>query len=284
MIVYEITKEYAPVFAEYVPGFILSKIGKPGFHTLGEVILAGDEHYTAGFLQFYDGSSKKSHEAVITYIFVPGDERGQANAWSLFMEMNRTLSALGIKKLTVSLNHVTVNELKPYFLKMGFKESKGKPPVVVATMGDLITDKLLSVPDSDAVMPLSKAPKTEVTRVLQAFGAKQLKAIGIDSDINSDDYSFKLSMMYHSGDSDGLLLMTKRPDGGFALKFCRCMGSDVQKGIIMMLAATAKTVKQSHLSDAFCYITCYSDQTMSAIKAMNADANMKPVWQGERKL
>ena len=283
MIVYEITKEYAPAFAYYVPKFILRKIGKPGYHSLGEVVLAGEEHYSAGFLQFYDGSAKKSHEAVLTYLYIPKEERGEANAWSLFMEMERKLKALGVKKLTVNLNHLIVDELQPFLVKMGFRESTDKPALITAPVSELTTEKLLSLPDSDAVVPLGQVSKTEVARVMQALGTKKLQAMGIDSDIHADDYSSRLSMMYHAGDSDGLLLVANRPDGGFSLKLCRCAGRNVQKGMLTMLSAAAKVIKQRQLDDAICYITCYNENTLTAIRAINSDADLKPVWQGEKR-
>ncbi|MCR4797538.1 MAG: hypothetical protein K5853_03720 [Lachnospiraceae bacterium] len=61
MLVYEIKKELAPVFSGIVPEHVLRMVGKPGYHSLGEIFTTGDEDYPSAFLQYYDGSVKKSH-------------------------------------------------------------------------------------------------------------------------------------------------------------------------------------------------------------------------------
>ena len=62
MRVFDITKEYAPAFADFIPDYVLAQIGVEGFHTIGEVATDGSDHYAAGLLQYYDGNfSDKMH-------------------------------------------------------------------------------------------------------------------------------------------------------------------------------------------------------------------------------
>jgi hypothetical protein len=254
----------------------------PGYHTLGEVVLAAGEYYPAGFLQVYDGTLKKSHEATITYLYVPEDERGQNNAWSLLMEMERRLRSLGVEKITVNLNDAFIDSLKPYFKKMGFYECINKPKLIMAPFGKLTGDKLLSMPDSSKVKAFSEEPKSELIRAMHLLSGSTLSGTGIDPDINADDYSMKISQVYQDNDHEGILLAKKRPEGGLALKLCRCTGKDIQKGMALLLSAAAKAAKQICTDDTPIIIPCYNDNTMSVIKAINSDVEMKPIWQGEK--
>ncbi|MCR5098199.1 MAG: hypothetical protein K6B14_04550 [Lachnospiraceae bacterium] len=282
MTVYEIPKELAPVFAEFVPKYILGKTGMPGYHTLGEVVMAAGEYYTAGFIQVYDGTLRKSHEAAIIYLYVPEDEREQNNAWSLLMETERRLRMLGVKKLTVNMNDVFKESLAPYFTKMGFSERTNMPKLVTAPFGELAKDKLLSMPDSSKVRSFSEVTKSELTRVMHLLSGSTLSDTGIDPDINADDYSMKISQVYHNDDQDGILLAKKRPEGGLVLKLCRCTGKDVQKGMALLLSAASKAAKQIYTDETPIIILCYNDNTMSVIRAINPDVEIKSIWQGEK--
>ncbi len=193
MRVFEITKEYAPAFSDFVPQYITEQIGKPGFHTLGEVSAIEDKHYGSGFLQFYDGRVKKSHRAKLTYIFVPEEERGEANAWSLMKEMERILKVLEINNIGLDLRGDQIDALKGYLSGMGFSEDKKRTKLMAAPIDMLCSEKLLKLPDRDCVHFLADVPKSESIRVLNGFGEKALMVQGIEPDLNSDSYIKNLS-------------------------------------------------------------------------------------------
>ncbi len=282
MIVYEITKEYAPVFAEYVPKYILGRIGKEGYHTLGQVVSAERLHYTAGFLQFYDGRGKKGHQAVLTYLYVPAEERRESNAWSLLMEMERHLKALGISKIFVEPGEAAYRAIGGYLVKMGFAQCQDKPELLASTLGQLKNEKIMSLPDSEFITPLGAVPKTIGMPVLQRLGSSVQKNLGLDMYIYDDFYTKRISMMYHDKDTQGLLLVGKRPDGGLIIKLCRCSGGDAKKAILYMISAAAKAAEKLYSDDTPVYIPCYNKNTMTVIRAINPDVSLAPVWQGEK--
>jgi hypothetical protein len=282
MIVYEITSEYAPVFAEYVPAYLLSRIGKEGYHTLGEVVSAESKYYTAGFLQYYDGRGKKGRQAMLTYLYVPAEERREANAWSLLKEMESRLNHSGISKIFVEPGEAAFKAIGGYLGKMGFEQCNDKPELLTATLGELKNEKIMSLHKSDLVTPLGMVPKTVGMQILTLLGTSAERCIGLDRDIYDDFYTKRISMMYHNNDSQGLLLVGKRPDGGLIIKLCRCTGKDVKKAILYMISSAAKAAEKLYSDETPVFIPCYNKNTMSVIRAINPEVALVPVWQGEK--
>ncbi len=274
MLVYEIGKEYAPVFSDFAPQYVLNQIGKPGYHTLGEVFNTGEELYPAGFLQYYDGNNRKEHEPKLIHIYVPEEERGEANSWSMLAEMENRLKRAGLHKISVNLIGEQENTLKDYFYRMGFEDAKEKPELLTTPIDSVLSDKLLSVPENSAVTPLKKIPKGEMMETLKAFGE--------DRDINADSISMDLSMMYKDKDCTGLFLISMLPEGGLYIKMMRLSGGDDMKPVLYMLSASAKILKKAGASGIPVFVPLYNKKTEKLIKALVPDVELDHVWQGEK--
>ena len=281
MLVYEIKRELAPVFSGIVPEHVLRMVGKPGYHSLGEIFTTGDEDYPSAFLQYYDGSVKKAHEAKLIYLYVEEADRNEASAWSLLKEMENRLHRTGIKNLSVYLNGDHDAYLRPYLKKRGFTDRKDATYTLATTTGALIPEKLLSLPDNPDVHLLKTVPKSEIQRILSGFGKKTLEQLHIDADINADSYSFDLSVMYHSELSDGLFLVAKMPEGGLMPRMLRCTGKDTSNPMLYMMSKTAKVLKSYGALSVPVFIPCYDEKTIELVKSLNPGISLTPVWQGE---
>ena len=100
MRVFRITKETAPLFAEFIPEYVLARIDRPGFHTTGEAVTDGDMYYAAGFLQYYDGEMCEQDSVRLLYIYVPEDELAVQVAYSLADPETAEREVGAITKLT----------------------------------------------------------------------------------------------------------------------------------------------------------------------------------------
>ena len=126
MLVYSIAAEIAPIFEDIVPGYVLRSIERPGYFTLGMLSTDGEWDRVGGFLQFYVGLGKKSREpvAVLTWLTVPEEERGEANGWSLLSEMERMLRPAGLSKMLCLIPAMYTDSLKGYLIQSGWEEQK----------------------------------------------------------------------------------------------------------------------------------------------------------------
>ncbi len=281
MRVFEITKKYAPAFADFVPDYILSRIQMPGFHTLGEVSAMEAEHYGSGFLQFYDGSVKKLHSAELTYLFVPEEERCESNGFSLIEEMEKRLMVHSIDRIFVKLKGDEIDSLKGYLLKSGFTECTDRPMLFASSINELATERLLMLPDHKGVHCIKDVPKTEVIRTLQSIGQSSLHKRGVDGDFNSDSYSEILSTVYFGKESIGMTLFSELPSGGLLLKMCISTSKEPLKPMLLMLSKAAKIAKKKYLGNTPVFIPCRNEKTKQAIAAVAPEVELKPVWQGE---
>ncbi len=283
MLVYEIKKDLAPIFSDFVPEYVLRMVGKKGYHSLGEVFSTDDADYPSAFLQYYDGSVKKSHDPILTYLYVREGERNESSAWSLLREMERRLVSAQIPGIGVRLSGDAIDRLGPYLKKRGFREQDGGVDTVATTTGALISERLLALPDSKAVHSLKDVPKSEIKRVLSSFGEKTLAQLMVDPDISADSFSFDLSVVYRDENANGIFLVTKLPEGGLMARMLRCTGKDSSTPLICMMSKTAKIIKKHGAYSVPVYIPCYNDKTIALVKSLNPDIALEPVWQGECK-
>ena len=281
MIVYEITKEYAPAFDDFVAKYILAQIDRPGFSTLGEVAVLDGEHYGVGLLQYYVGPLIEKNTARVTWISVPEEERGESNAWSLFAEMERRLRSIGISRVSLTLSGKQVSELGGYFKSRNFKETKSVPPLLKTKLSDVFTEKIVEYPQSDAVASLDKVSNAEVRSFLHRLPKDELGKLGITEDIDTNSYVPKLSFLYRKNGTEGLLITSMVPEGGVMLKMCKCLGSDAVKATLIMAGALGRTLNRICVGDTPVYIPGVNENTVAALKKMNPQIVIDEVWKGE---
>lgn len=281
MIVYEITKEYATAFDDFVAKYILAQIDKPGFNTLGVVSLMGDEHYGSGLLQYYVGPLIEKDTARITWISVPEEEQGESNAWSLLSEMMDRTETSGIKRVEVALTGEYEKELKEYFYMQDFTDRTDTLPLTRTTISELFTEKLLAVPETNSLCPISKASVSEVRRILQSLPQEDLNKMGISVEANVFSLMPQISYVYHDSNTDGILLANTVPEGGVILKLCRAIGSNPVKATLEMVGALGRKLTGFCISDTPVYIPLVNPNTEAALKTMNPNIKLHSVWKGE---
>ena len=281
MLVYEITKEYAPAFDDFVAKYILAQIDKPGFNTLGVVSLMGDEHYGSGLLQYYVGPLIEKDTARITWISVPEEEQGESNAWSLLSEMMDRTEVSGIKRVEVALSGEYEKDLKEYFYMQDFTDRTDTVPLLRTTISELFTEKLLAVQETSSLCPISKASVSEVRRILQRLPESELKRTGISPDANVFSLMPQISYVYHSNSTDGILMANTVPEGGVIIKLCRAIGNDPVKAILKMLGALGRKLTGVCVADTPIFIPCTFPNTEVAIRKLNPDIKLEAVWKGE---
>ncbi len=281
MLVYEITKEYAPAFDDFVAKYILAQIDKPGFNTLGVVSLMGDEHYGSGLLQYYAGPLIEKDTARITWISVPEEEQGESNAWSLLSEMMDRTEISGIKRVEVALSGEYEKDLKEYFYMQDFTDRTDTVPLLRTTISELFTEKLLAVQETSSLCPISKASVSEVRRILQRLPENELKRTGISPDANVFSLMPQISYVYHSNSTDGILMANTVPEGGVIIKLCRAIGNDPVKAILKMLGALGRKLTGVCVADTPIFIPCTYPNTEVAIRKLNPDIKLESVWKGE---
>ncbi len=162
MKIYEIDAKYAGAFADFVPEHVMKRIGMPGYFSLGGFSQVGEDLYATGFLQYYQGRRFTDSMARLTYLYVPEEERGEANAWSLLAEMHRRLRASRVKGVDLTLCGTQIVNLKPFFLNMGFAEAKDAVPKFKLSLAEAFTDKLLSLPLGKKAVSLEGVPESKM--------------------------------------------------------------------------------------------------------------------------
>ena len=142
MKIYEIEAKYAPAFADFVPEDVLKRVGMPGYFSLGGFSQVDGELYATGFLQYYKGRRSTDRMARLTYLYVPEEERKEANAWSLLTEMHRRLKASRVRGVELALCGAMIEDMKPFFMRMGFTEPRETTPAIMLALSEVFTDKL----------------------------------------------------------------------------------------------------------------------------------------------
>ncbi len=284
MRVFEITKEYAPAFEEFIPKYVLMQIGAPGFHTIGEVATDGEDYYAAGLLQYYDGALCLNGEARLVYLFVPEDERGESNAWSMLREMERHLFTLGIHRVEAYLGGKDRETLEGYFLERGFKPIEDGVPVLKTTFAEMMSEKLLALPKSDHVYLIDQVPRTELNRIIGRFSDRELAAAGISIEHGFDNNTKKLSFIYTDGETDGILISSVMPEGGVIIRALKSIGKDGAKATMVLLSYAGNVLKRVIPGDTPVYINDHSKNARKLIEKLKPDAEVFDVWRGEKSL
>ena len=281
MLIYDITKEFAQVFGDFVSGFVLGQIGREGYHSLGEISYIGKEPYATGFLQYYDGNLITDGTARITFLCVPEEERGESNAWSLLKEMEKRLKARGIKKAQIRLGGSDIIKLQDYMRHMGFAEKKLDAPVFRTELGMFFGKKLLDCPSSEAVKSLKEVPVREVRRLLHSLPPKELKSVGIKEDISGSDFDGRLSFMYREGGREGLFLTSVVPEGGVLVRLCGITGMASARTVLAMMGEAGRLLTKICAKNTPLYIPLTNDNTKETIERVISDIKLEPVWTGE---
>ncbi|MCR5093387.1 MAG: hypothetical protein K6B72_05385 [Lachnospiraceae bacterium] len=284
MRVFRITKEAAPMFAEFIPEYVLTRIDKPGFHTTGEAVTDGDMYYAAGFLQYYDGEMCEQDSVRLLYIYVPEDERGEGNAWSLLHEMDGRLKEKGIGRAEIWLSGEQRELLEGYFVCRGYAVQKDSMPLIRTTLSDLKSETLLKVPVSAGVRTLAEMPRKEVQRILEQIPEEQLATVGVRADGRIDTPTKKLSLVYHDQDGDGVLMASPMPEGGILIRCLRCFGKNTAKVSGMLLSAAWRRLDGSIPSDTPVYIYNIDDRAVRLLDKTAPDAEISEVWRGVKML
>ena len=284
MRVFDITKEYKKAFADFTPNYVLAKIGDPDFHTKGELATDGEDHYAAGILQYYDGYDSDKDEARIVYIYVPEDERGESNAWSMLNAMESDLKTRGIKRVTVFLGGEDTEKLKGYFQERGFKAIVGEHTMLKTVFSDMVSDKVLKIPPSRNVTPMKDVPISELKRICDRLPKKELAAAGISVSGGIDENTKKLSFVYHDGDTEGIFVSSVMPEGGILVRILKCVGKDSAKAAFSMLSFAGNKLKRSIPKDTPVFIMNVSGMAQDLIKKFSPEASVYEVWRGEKKL
>ncbi len=273
MKIYEVEAKYAQAFADFVPESVLKRIGMPGYSSLGGFSQVGEDYYATGFLQYYKGRRFTDRVARLTYLYVPEEERREANAWSLLKEMHRRLKASGVSGVELLLCGAQIDDMKPFFMRMGFVDAKNAVPTVRLMLSEVFTDKILSSPGVKKAVSLEGVPAKEVRRILKVCQG--------DKWIDTNDYTERLSFMYKDAQTEGLLLARVVPEGGVELICCRCIGENTAKQQLSMVAAAGQTMRRYFDPDTPILIPCNNDQTEKGIRVVNPDASPEAVWRGE---
>ncbi len=284
MRVYEITKEYGGAFLDFVPDYVVKKIGMPGFHSVGQVVSDGTDHYSAGFLQYYDGELCDPGKARVVYISVPEDERGKSNAWSLLREMNRRLVSKGIKRVEAYLSGEQMGLVQGYFLRMGYAEDEKSAPMIKVSFSDLAPEKILAIPDSKMVHAMTDLPDTEIARVLNKIPKEEIQAIGVRADLRLDASTKKLSFMYLDKETEGVFVATAMPEGGIFIKLIHCNGKDAAKVSAFLIAKAVKWLNGKLPGDMPVYMYNEKDKARKLLTSLKPDVIVEDVWRGVSKI
>ncbi len=284
MRVFEITKEYEKAFEDFIPKYVLAQIGAPGFHTIGEVATDGSDHYAAGLLQYYDGFGSDTDEARIIYIYVPEDERGESNAWSMLNAMESDLKSRRISRVTVYLGGEGLDKLKGYLEMRGFKGVSGENTLIKTIFSDMTSEKILAIPPSQHITSMADVPFSELKRILYRLPQQELLSVGIYIGDGFDENTKKLSLVYHDGDTEGLFIASVMPEGGILVRILKCIGEDSAKAAFCLLSFAGNKLKRNIPGDTPVYLYNSGGRALELINRVNPDASVFEVWRGEKSL
>ncbi len=282
MRVFDITKEYAPAFAEFIPAYVLAQIDVEGFHTIGEVATDGSDHYAAGLLQYYDGNFSDNDEARITYLYVPEDERGESNAWSMLHFMEDRVKSKGIKRVSVYLGGIDRKIMEGYLINRGYTALDDETHLIKTTFSEMMSEKILSMPTSKNVSSMADVPVSEIKRILERMPQQELAEAGIILSQGIANKTKRLSFVYHQGDTDGIFVSSIMPEGGLLVQILKCVGPDSAVCAMSLLSFAGNRLKKIIPPFTPVYLSNVGGRAMELIQKVKPDAEVYEVWIGEK--